>query len=233
MDRITRKGLKEDKFVAEVTHTVEYVSQHRRQMMMYGAIGVAVVLLIGGGWWYRKNQNATRQRQLVETLRIHEAAVSDSTRDEGIRTYASKGEKDKAVAKAWGDLYKAYPGSEEGSIARYYQASLAADRGDLKEAEKGFRDVMQSGNQYASAAQLSLAQVHSVAGRTGEAEKLLRELIARPTILVSKEQATVALARLLAPTKPDEARKLLEPLRTERSAVSRAAITALSDIPAK
>jgi hypothetical protein len=41
------------------------------------------------------------------------------------------------------------------------------------------------------------------------------------------------LARVLAKSRPAEARKLLEPLRTERGPVSRAAITALNDIPAK
>ena len=42
---------------------------------------------------------------------------------------------------------------------------------------------------------------------------MLRDLIAHPTIFVSKEQATITLARYLAPKKPAEARKLLDPLR--------------------
>jgi DNA-directed RNA polymerase subunit F len=69
-----------------------------------------------------------------------------------------------------------------------------------------------------------------VQGNTGEAEKILRDLMAHPTIMVSKEQATIELARTLSRTKPDEARKLLEPLRTERSAVSRMALTAYAEI---
>ena len=44
---------------------------------------------------------------------------------------------------------------------------------------------------------------------------MLRDLIAHPTIFVSKEQATITLARYLAPKKPAEARKLLDPLRAE------------------
>jgi hypothetical protein len=53
-----------------------------------------------------------------------------------------------------------------------------------------------------------------------------------PTVLVSKEEATITLARLLAKSNPVEARKLLEPLRAERGPVSRAAITLLGEIPA-
>jgi len=58
-------------------------------------------------------------------------------------------------------------------------------------------------------------------------------LIDDPTILVSKEQATIALAKVLAKKNPAEARKLLEPLRAERGPVSRAALTALGEMSAQ
>ncbi len=51
-----------------------------------------------------------------------------------------------------------------------------------------------------------------------------------PTIFVSKEQATFTLATGISKTKPAEARKLLEPLRTSRSSISQAAITALAEL---
>lgn len=56
----------------------------------------------------------------------------------------------------------------------------------------------------------------------------------QPTLFVSREQAAIELARLLGPTKPAEARKLLEPLRTDkRSTVSRAALTQLAALPSQ
>jgi prepilin-type processing-associated H-X9-DG protein len=73
-------------------------------------------------------------------------------------------------------------------------------------------------------AKLSLAQVYFLDGHVSQAEALLRALIAHPTLFVSKEQATLALASGLAKTNPGEARKLVEPLRTSRSAVSAAAL---------
>jgi len=93
--------------------------------------------------------------------------------------------------------------------------------------------ISDGGKEYAALARLSLAQIYESQGKSGEAEKLLRHVVDNPTTLVSKEQATISLAKVLAKTKPDEARKLLEPLRTERSAVSRAAIQAISDLPRK
>jgi hypothetical protein len=73
-------------------------------------------------------------------------------------------------------------------------------------------------------AKLSLAQIYFSDGRTAQGETALRELIAKPTVFVSKEQATIMLARFLGPTKPEEARKLLEPLITVPGGVSQVAV---------
>jgi hypothetical protein len=80
-------------------------------------------------------------------------------------------------------------------------------------------------------AKLSLAQLYASEGNLPEARKLLQSLIDNPTGLVSKEQAIITLAHVLAPSDPQAARKLLEPLRgSERPAVSRQALTALSEL---
>ena len=82
----------------------------------------------------------------------------------------------------------------------------------------------------ASQAALSLAVVYADSGRIEEGDQLLRDLIDNPTYLVSSEQATIALADLLIDSRPEEARQLLEPLRGERPAVSRAALTVLGQL---
>jgi predicted negative regulator of RcsB-dependent stress response len=103
----------------------------------------------------------------------------------------------------------------------------------MPDAEKHLKIVADSGKDaFASQAKLSLSHVYAATGRQGEAEKLLRSIMDDPTVLVSKEEATITLARLLAKSNPVEARKLLEPLRAERGPVSRAAITLLGEIPA-
>ena len=112
------------------------------------------------------------------------------------------------------------------------KAADSADAGKMDEAERRYRDIADSAPKvYASLAKLSLAQVYVAEGKTGDAEKVLRDLIAHPTLMVSKEQAAIALGRLLAKTNPVEARKILEPLRAERSTVSQAAVAALGDVP--
>jgi predicted negative regulator of RcsB-dependent stress response len=139
------------------------------------------------------------------------------------------------VNKAFSELVAKYPGSDEAMVAEFYLAAQAAEKGDLAQAQKRFQLVVDSGpKDYASLAKLSLAQIFQSQGKLPEAEKLVRGVMDNPTALVSKEQATITLARLVAPSNPQEARKLLEPLRaSERAAVSRAALTALSDLPSK
>ena len=93
--------------------------------------------------------------------------------------------------------------------------------------------VIDNGNaNYAALAKIALAQVYASQNKISDARKLIQSVIDHPAATVSKEAATIALAHLLAPTDPGAARKLLEPLRgSERAAVSRQAITALSELP--
>ena len=75
-----------------------------------------------------------------------------------------------------------------------------------------------------------MAQIYAMEGKTADAEKTLNDLIKNPSITVSKEEAQLALAKVKAKTDPEGARKILESLRTERSAISKAAMNALGEL---
>ncbi|MCW5976439.1 MAG: tetratricopeptide repeat protein [Bryobacteraceae bacterium] len=230
MDRLTRKELKTDKFATEVSHTVEFLEEHRRQAMIIGAVVIVALIASVGFYYYSKGQRAKRQEALRQATRIYQSQVGPES-NPYIVFFPTAEAKNEAIRKAFGDIVEKYPGSDEADIAMFYLGVLASDNGNYDEAIKRFQHVIKEGDDaYASQAALSLAWVYAGQGNVAEGEKLLRGLIEKPTVLVSKEQATIALARMLAPTQPEEARKLLEPLRAERSAVSRAAITALSEI---
>jgi predicted Zn-dependent protease len=146
--------------------------------------------------------------------------------------YTSDALKNAAAVKAFKPIYDKYSGTDEAAVAASYLGAIAMDEGKLADAEKYFQQAADTGDKnLASIGKLSLAQVYLSAGRTADAEKLLRALYDKPTTFVSKEQAAIALARAISSTKPAEARKLLEPLRTERPAISQAAITLLSQLP--
>ena len=230
MDRHTRKDLKTDKFAREVGHTFEFLSEHRAESIRYGAIGLAVLVLAAGAYYYTRHQATVREEVLAQALRIDDATAGPNVQ-QGFLNYKTPAEKDAARTKAFADVAAKYHGSEEGAIAALYLASDAADKGNLADAEKRYKDIMDSApSAYSAMARLALAQVYAGEGKAGDAEKLLRAAIANPTVTVSKESATIALAQLIAKTNPTEARKMLEPLRTGRSTVSRAAVQILGEI---
>ena len=230
MARLTRKELKTDKFAMEVEQTVDYFEEHRKAIIRYGGIALVVVLIGVAFYFYFKQQHAARQEALAHALEIQEAAVGGQAQP-GMLNFPTQAAKDEAALKAFGELAAKYPGSDEGLIAEYYLGSINADQGKSAEAIKHLKAVADSGNvQYASMARLSLGQLYFADGHAAQGEQLLRSLIAQPTIFVSKEQATLVLGRELAKTKPDEARKLIGPLRTSRSAVSSAALEVYGEL---
>lgn len=233
MDSAHRKELKHDKFVEQVGHSVEYAAEHRDQMMKWGGAALALLLVGVGSYWYFSYQHRVRQEALHSAMQTFEAGVGAGG-NEFLKSFPTQEEKDKAVVKDLSEVANKYSGKEEGRIAQYFLGLYHADKGNLAEAEKQLKPVAESGKDaYASQAKLSLAQIYDSMGRPADAEKLLRSVIDDPTILVSKEQATIALAKILAKKNPAEARKLLEPLRAERGPVSRAALTALGEMSAQ
>lgn len=231
MDRKTRKNLKTDKFAYEVTHTFEFLSDHGAEVKKYGAIALVVVAAAAGIFFYMRHQATVREEALTQAMRIDEATAAAPAPQPGTLNFPTPEAKEAARSKAFSELAAKYHGTQEGAIAALYLSSDAADKGNLPEAEKRYKDVVDSAPKaYSSLARMSLAAVYEAEGKTAEAEKLLRAAVANPSITVSKEQATIQLALLISKTNPAEARKLLEPLRTQRTAVSRAAVQALGDI---
>ena len=231
--RITRKELKTDKFALEVGHTVDFFEEHHTEVIRYGAVAVAVAAIVFAIILYRGHLHTVRQEALAHALQIQEAPVGQAPPGTEI-SFATQDAKDKEVAKAFGELASKYSGTDEGYIAEYYLGCLAADQGKLTEAEKRFQLVADSANKrYASLANLSLGQVYFAEGKNDQGEKLLRSLLLHPTVFVSKDQATITLAKALAHTKPAEARKLLDPLRAVPGPVSQTAIQAYSELPAQ
>jgi predicted negative regulator of RcsB-dependent stress response len=232
VDTAHRRQLKHDKFVDQVGQSVEYAAEHRDQMIKWGGAAVVALILVVGGYWYFNHQHDVRQEALRNAMQTFEAGIGQG--GEFLKSFPTQEEKDKAVVKDLGEVATKYSGKQEGQIAEYFLGLFYSDKGNLAEAEKHLKIASENGKDaYASQAKLSLSQLYASTGREADAEKLLRSMVNDPTVLVSKEQATIALAKVMASRNPAEARKLLEPLRSERGPVSRAAITALGEIPAK
>jgi len=228
--RITRKELKTDKFAVEVEHTVDYVAAHRRQLVLYASVAVALAAISTGIYFFMRHQQTVREQALADAIQIEQAQVGPPNPN-ALMIFPTEDAKRAAATKAFSELAAKYPGSGEGEVARYYLGSIASDQGKMADAQKLFQDAASAGDKnYASLARFSLAQVYLAEKRQTDAEAILRDLMAHPTLFVSKDQAAIELARCIAATKPAEAKKLLDPLRAQSGPVSRAAMTVMGDV---
>ena len=102
----------------------------------------------------------------------------------------------------------------------------------MDDARKKFQDVADHADAgFASLGKLSLALLDFAENKTADAQRILKDLQDHPTDLVSKTQATYTLAKGLAPTQPEEARKLLNTIASAGSDVSGIAVSALQELP--
>lgn len=233
MDRRTRKDLKTDKFAQEVGHTVQFLAGHRRETARYALIGLVVLILAGGYWIYSNRQAAARAKALADAIHVSDAVISPTPQLPSLN-FATQEEKDKAVVEAYGKVAAAYRGTQEGAIAQLYVAASKTDKGQTEEAIKLYRELVDwAPTEHKRVAQVALAELLASQNQIEEAQKLLESVAQTSSALVSKEQASLTLAKILAKSDPAKARQILEPLRDSRSAISSAAITLLAGLPPK
>jgi len=231
VDKQLREKIKHDKFVEEVTHTVDYLQDHKAQVKKYGGIVAAILVVAAGVYGFMNYQASKRQEDLRKAALVLDAFVGPQNPTGGL-AFATQAEKDTAALKAYSEVATQHAGSKEGDLARYSAATLLCDTGKIAECEAGFKQVAASSDKNtASLGKLSLATLFVAQRKNDQAEPLLRDLVANPTAVVSKEQAQIALARAILKTKRQEAEIILKSLQAlDRPAVTRAAVGVLGEM---
>ena len=213
MDRITRKSLKDDRFAVEVTHSVEYLSQHRRQSIIYGGLALLVVALALGGYFYRQNRKTAAHRALYKALETYHSTVSQEETP-GRISFRTDAEKNNKALQEFQALSSNFARYQEGRIASYYLGLVYNDLGNKAEAQKQLEQLIALGQDEVRAlARLALAEIYLSQGKDEAAQKLYEYLLLNPADTVAQSRVQMAMARSLLTRKPAEARKLLEEMR--------------------
>lgn len=228
MTRHELKELEHDQFAVKVGSAVEYTKTHRQLVLRWAIIGLVALAAIVGGFWFASYKRAERQADLRAAYEVAEATIGEKA-SPFAKSFPTQEAKDQAVLKAMADVASKHSGSEEGYIAEYYIGTLKASRGDTAAAAQNFKDVADSSAAVAAYAKLALAQIYMDQGKRQDGEALLRGLIAKPTGLVSKEQAEVLLAALLAKQDPVASKKLLDSMDYQKMLKERPAIARAMD----
>ncbi len=228
---LSRKELKQDNVALKVEETTHFLVEHRQTVTRAG-IAVVVVLALGlGSWFFMSSRRDAREQALAGAIATQNAPVGAAPPNGGL-SYPTDAAKTAAVQKAFNSIISEDSGTEEAYAAEYYLAGLDVGAGKTEDALKKYDHVASTaGADYASLAKLAKAQVLFSLDRIPEAQTILKDLIANPTPMVSKDQASIILAKGIAATQPEEARKLLVPIASSHSDISQAAVTAMAELP--
>jgi predicted negative regulator of RcsB-dependent stress response len=228
---LTRKELKQDNVALKVEETFDIFTKYRPQIARIGFAVLALVVIVAGVFYYRSAQHEVRQQMLADAIALQAAPVGQAPPNGG-PSFPTEAAKREAVTKSYSKLISEHGGSEEAYSAELALAASDADAGRMADARKKFQDVAGHANSsFASLGKLSLAQLDFAENKTADAQRILKDLQDHPTDLVSKTQATYTLAKGLAPTQPEEARKLLNSIASAGSDVSGIAVSALQELP--
>jgi predicted negative regulator of RcsB-dependent stress response len=223
---LTRHELKEqlqhDHFTDAVSDVLTYALSNRERLIRWIVIAVVVVILAGGALWLAAYKRSIRQQALAEAVHVIEIPVGTSSQVPN--SYPTQDAKQQAEIKVLSDMVANYGGTREGLIAQYYLGTVKVERKNAKGAESDLRRVADSKSEFAPLAKIALAQLYAGENRIPEAKLLLQSVANKPSDLVSKAQADILLAQLDLTTNPQEAKKILQSLKTptQRPAVSRA-----------
>jgi len=226
---LTRHELKDqvqhDQFTDTFSSFLHYAKFHRNQLIRWTLAGIAVLALVGFAIWYASYRDALRQHDLDTAFQVLDTPVGPANPADALaKTFPTQDAKTKASMKALSDVVAKDGGTRQGLTAQYYLGTLKAQSGDTRGAESDLNAVAGSGNDCAPLAKIALAQLYGSENKISQAQGLLRNLVDKPSDLVSKAQAQILLAHLDETANPQEAKKILQSLKSPNQdpAVSRA-----------
>ncbi|MBV8811914.1 MAG: tetratricopeptide repeat protein [Acidobacteriaceae bacterium] len=227
---MTRHELKEqlqhDQFTDAASRTFEYIAENREKVTRWALVVAAIAASVGGWFWYASYRKSVRQQDLQAAFAVLDAQVGPA--NQFAKSFPTQEAKTQASMKALQSVVAKDAGTKEGYIAQYYLGTLKAQNGDSRGAEADLKAVADSGTDSAALAKIALAQVYAGGGKTSQAQELLKSLVNKPTDLVSKAQAEIMLARLDRSISPQQAKVILQGLKTNQDPVVSRAVNELS-----
>ncbi len=219
MAGISRKELKQNDFVAELSSSFDFVQQNKTALII-GAL--LVLVLAGGGWggytWYNNRADGAAEA-LGKALQTYHAPVRPVSLADAPNEITFTTDKLRADAslKLFQEVADKYGMMRSGKLAHYYMGLCQVDLGNLPAAEKELTDVMNGGDTFAAPlARLALAGVDIRATKPADAEQNLRYLVDHPSEAVPKLTAQLALAAYLGPRKPAEAEQIYKDIEASK-----------------
>ena len=228
----TRHQLKQDRF-SKVTFEAAGNAAHwsvEHQSKLIAAV-IAVIVIGGiafGGWYYLNSQDEKASAEFSTAVRTWETPLRPAgvPPQPGTDSFASAQERATAARKQFQAIVDKYPRTHTADMARYFVGLASAQLGDNAAAERSLQEAARSSNaDLAALGKFALASVYRAENKDAQAIDLYKQLMDKPTLVVSKATAQLELASFYeSRQKPDEAKKIYEQVQKENPATDAASL---------
>ena len=228
----TRHQLKQDRF-SKVTFEAAGNAAHwsvEHQSKLIAAV-IAVIVIGGiafGGWYYLNSQDEKASAEFSTAVRTWETPLRPAgvPPQPGTDSFASAQERATAARKQFQAIVDKYPRTHTADMARYFVGLASAQLGDNAAAERSLQEAARSSNaDLAALGKFALASVYRAENKDAKAMDLYKQLMDKPTLVVSKATAQLELASFYeSRQKPDEAKKIYEQVQKENPATEAASL---------
>jgi len=219
----TRHHLKQDRFsqatIGVAEKTVHWSVEHRSKLVLSSLIALLVIAAGLGSWYYLTQQDQKASVDLTAAVRTLNTPLrpANMPAQPDNPSFASLQERSTAARKEFQQIVDKYPHTRSADFAHYFLGLTAADLGDNAAAERELQQVASFHNaELSSLAKFALASVYRNTSRNKQAIEQYKQLVAKPTTLVSKATAQVELAATYqADNQPLEAKRIYQEIQKE------------------
>jgi predicted negative regulator of RcsB-dependent stress response len=233
---ILRKDLKKDEIRETLVSGVESITSHQQAMWIVIAAALVIALAVFGWNSYAGQQTAKASVALDDGLKIFQARIRTAGEpvDPTEVTYLDEKNKYGDAEKKFLAVANQYGRTKPGQVAAYYAALSEVQLKQYADAEKNLNRVISSGDEnLASLAKYQLAEVYQRENKGSQAAELYKQITDKPSILVPKAVAMLALADYYRKADPAQATKLYNQVKTEFPAAATEADQGLELLNAK
>ena len=228
----TRHQLKQDRFskvTFEAAGNAAHWSVEHQSKLIAAVIAVIVIGAIAfGGWYYVNSQDEKASAEFSTAVRTWETPVRPAgvPSQPGSDSFASAQERATAARKQFQVIVDKYPRTHTADMARYFVGLASAQLGDNAAAERSLQEAAHSSNaDLAALGKFALASVYRAENKDAQAVDLYKQLMDKPTLVVSKATAQLELASFYeSRQKPDEAKKIYEQVQKENPSTEAASL---------
>ncbi len=228
----TRHQLKQDRFskvtIEAAENAAHWSEEHKTKLIVIVVAVVVIAAIAFGGWYYINTQDEKASGELSTAVRTLETPIRPAgvPAQPGYDSFASIQERGTAARKQFQAIADKYPHTRTADMARYFVGVASSQLGDNAAAERSLQETAGSSNaDLAALGKFALASVYRAENKGTQAVDLYKQLIDKPTIVVSKATAQLELAAFYeTQKKPDEAKRIYDQEEKENPATEAASL---------